>query len=461
MNPLDQVDFGVGAAHNEQHLADYFYRSGAFQAACSAKTYLILGAKGAGKSSIFRMLQELREEIQLFQPPNLWLPDEPRLRDYAATLRRIGITSAVTLWRFYVATLIIAACLSHPQLPEELKKAYQRFLVRWGLLCEIPTWWQTVKQVKWSVGFKDYAKIEAPADATLTPNEIDYVIVATDQWLNEIGANLWLGLDSLDEVETNGSTHDKAEDLQSGLMRAVGELTRLKRIRFKLFFRTDVYQTLTYVNKDHFSGVKLELRWSKEDLAVMLAHRLHVLHSDHTAAITYPMARKWIDEFFDWPGTGLLKSFDDLYCAMRDGNGDVLPRDLVNFCISAQKLQQSYNIQGIEAAAPSSCISGASIRRAFLQTAESKLNDFLPVFQNFNETYERLRGGQSRTFNRAEFSNAIGKKDPLDANLVIADLVRVGALTILDDKAVNLSDAFEIPLLYAVALRIDKSHERI
>jgi hypothetical protein len=33
---------------------------------------------------------------------------------------------------------------------------------------------------------------------------------------------------------------------------------------------------------------------------------------------------------------------------MRDGNGNVLPRDLINFCIEAQKLQNSFDIQGIE-----------------------------------------------------------------------------------------------------------------
>lgn len=460
MSSLDLVDFGVGAAHHEKHLANFFYRSGAFQDACSAKTYLILGAKGAGKSAIFRMLQELRPEIALFQPPNLWLPDEPRLRDYAATLRRLGISSAVTLWRFYVATLLIGACLSHPQLPPELLKAYQRFLVRWGLLCEVPTFWQTVKKVKWSVGFKDYAKVEA-GQASLTPNEIDYIIQTTDHWLDEIGADLWLGLDSLDEVETNGGTHDDAEDLQSSLMRAVGELTRLKRVRFKLFFRTDVYQSLTYVNKDHFSGVKLTLQWSKEDLGVMLGHRLQVLHPKHTTAITYPQARQWIDEFFDWPSNSLLESFDGLYATMRDGNGDVLPRDLVNFCVTAQKLQQSFDIQGIEKPPEGKSICATAIRRAFLVTAESKLNDFLNVFQNFNETYERLKGGTSRIFNRAELSEAIGKKDRLDADLVIADLVRVGALAIMDNKVVNLSDSFEIPMLYSIALRVDKLHERV
>lgn len=460
MSSLGLVDFGVGAAHHEQQLANFFYRSGAFQDACSAKTYLILGAKGAGKSAIFRMLQELRAEIALFQSPNLWLPDEPRLRDYAATLRRLGITSAVTLWRFYVATLLIGACLSHPKLPPELTKAYERFLVRWGLLCEVPTFWQTVKKVKWSVGLKDYAKIEA-GQASPTPNEIDYVILATDHWLNEIGADLWLGLDSLDEVETNGATHDAAEDLQSSLMRAVGELTRLKRVRFKLFFRTDVYQALTYVNKDHFSGVKLTLQWSKEDLGIMLGHRLQILHPQHTTAITYPQARQWIDDFFDWPNKSLLESFDGLYATMRDGNEDVLPRDLVNFCVTAQKLQQSFDIQGVEQPPKKKSISATAIRRAFLATAESKLNDFLNVFQNFNETYERLKGGTSRIFNRTELSNAIGKKDRLDADLVIADLVRVGALAIMDNKVVNLSDSFEIPMLYSIALRVDKFHERV
>lgn len=460
MSALDSVDFGVGAAHQEQHLSNFFYRSGAFKDACSAKTYLILGAKGSGKSAIYRMLDELRAEIPILQSPNLWIADEPRLRDYATNLRALGITSNVTLWRFYVSTLLIGACLSHPKLPEELRKGYQRFLVRWGLVREMPTFWQTAKKVKWSVGFGDYARVEAPNQAGVSTNEIDYIIFSTNDWLNEIGADVWLGLDSLDEVATNGTAHD-AEDLQSSLMKAVGELTRLKRVRFKLFFRTDVYDELTYVNKDHFSGLKLLLRWAKEDLGVMLGYRLHVLHPEHTAALTYPIARKWIDEFFAWPSTGPLQSFDSLYDKMRDGNGDVLPRDVINFCISAQKIQQSFDIQGIEAPPDGNLVSAAAMRRAFLQNAESKLNDFLPVFRSFSETYDRLKGSPSRAFNRRELGEAIGKKDPLDADLVIADLVRVGALAIVDNKSVNLSDSFEIPFLYAVALRIAGSHERI
>jgi len=270
-----------------------------------------------------------------------------------------------------------------------------------------------------------------------------------------------LCLDSLDEVSLNGHSHDETEDLLSSMMRAVGELIRLRRIRFKLFFRTDIYHALTYVNKDHFSAVKLELRWSKEDLAILLAHRLQNLHTQHHGALTFPVSSELISQIFDWPINKALKSFDSFYDLMRDGNGDVLPRDLINFCITAQKAQINFDIQGINKPANGRLISGPALRDAFVQTAAFKLNDFLQVFQNFSETYDQLKGSPTSSFNRADLSAALGKKDPLDAKLVIADLVRVGALMIKDHRSVNQSDSFEIPFLYALALEIGGINERI
>src|SRR5947209_10789659 len=106
MADLEKIDFGLGAAQQEQHLTNYFYRSGSFKMAASGKTYLILGAKGAGKSAIFRMLQELRDEIEILKPPNLWIADEPQLREHWSMLQAQNITSQIILWRFYVASLI-------------------------------------------------------------------------------------------------------------------------------------------------------------------------------------------------------------------------------------------------------------------------------------------------------------------------------------------------------------------
>jgi hypothetical protein len=461
MSTLKEIDFGVGASQQEKQLANYFYRSGSFEQASSDKTYLVLGGKGAGKSAIFRMLEELQREIPIFSDPNVFLKDEPRLRDLWATLQAHGITSKATLWRFYVASLIVEVCIGHPKMQPDLEKEYQRFLVRWGLVREIPTPWQAMKNLKVSVGFGGYLKTEVPPSSRLNTNEIEYVIISADKWLDSIGADFWICLDSLDEVSSNGPSQDETEELLSSLMRTVGELIRLKRIRFKLFFRTDIYQALTYVNKDHFSGLKLELQWSREDLAIMLGHRVQVLHPENKEALDYPTTRRWIDEVFGWPTEGLLTSFDGLYETMRDGNGDVLPRDMINFCIAAQKIQLGLDIQGIEKPSGTKLISPKAIRDAFLQTAASKLNDFLQVFQNFSETYNQLKGSPQSRFNRADLSKAIGKDDPLDAGLVIADLVRVGALGIMDNRSVNRSDDFAIPTLYAIALKIGDSHGRI
>jgi hypothetical protein len=283
------------------------------------------------------------------------------------------------------------------------------------------------------------------------------VIYAVNDWLVSDQREVWLCLDSLDEVSLNGDHGDELEELLSSLMRAVGELIRLDSLHFKLFFRTDLYSALTYVNKDHFSSVKLELHWSREDLAILLGHRLAVLHEDVILQIQYQTAFDWINAVFEWAPGGVT-SFDDLYVKLQDGNSDVLPRDLVNFCVEAQKAQRNFDVQGVNQPEAGRLISGAAIDYAIVQTAASKLTDFLQVFQSFSKTYDRLKGHDVRRFSRRELSEALGLQDPLNAQIAIADLVRVGAIAVKDKKSVHHSNSFEIPYLYALALGIGDQH---
>jgi len=470
VSDLEKLDFGLGAAQQERHLGNYFYRSGAFKLAGSDKIYLILGAKGAGKSAIFRMLSELESSIPIFARPNLCVRDEPLLRDHYATLQALPNASLATLWRFYIASLIADRCLKEQDFPEGLRRDYERFLVRWGLVREVPTAWQAMKHMRFDVGFGDYFKTEFPPKAPLAVTEIDYVIYSADAWLESRQSDLWLCLDSLDEASINGRQHDEIEDLLSNLMRAVAEVLRLRRIRFKLFFRSDIYNSLTYVNKDHFGAVKLELQWSMEDLAILLGHRLRPLHAGKTVlgvlqkseqgnSLSFATGKQWIDEVFDWCRDEAPRSFEDLYEKFKDGNGVVLPRDIITFCIEAQRAQDNFDTQGIEQPTGSKLVSARACANAMRQTAASKLTDFLRVFQNFRDTYDILKGSPSRHFTRSELSAALGKQERLDADLVIADLVRVGAIGIKDRKSVNQSDAFEIPYLYAEALKIGDNHE--
>lgn len=470
MSELDKLDFGLGAAQQERHLRNYFYRSGSFKLACSDKIYLILGAKGAGKSAIFKMLGELESEIAIFAKPNLCVMDDPRLRDHYATFQTLSNASLATLWRFYMASLIADRCLRDPDLPELLRANYRRFLVRWGLVREVPTAWQAVKHMRVEVGFGDYFKTEFPPKVPLAVTEIDYVIYSADEWLESRQCDLWLCLDSLDEASINGRQHVEIEDLLSNLMRAAAEVLRLRRIRFKLFFRSDIYHSLTYVNKDHFSAVKLELQWSLEDLAILLGHRLRPLHLENTvlndlrqpeqrSSLSFATAQHWINEVFEWCQDKPPYGFEDLYARFKDGNGVVLPRDIINFCIEAKRAQQNFDTQEINQPTGGRLISAHACSSALRRTAASKLTDFLQVFQNFRDTYDLLKGSPSRHFTRTELSAALGKRERLDADLVITDLVRVGAIAIMDRKSINQSDAFEIPYLYAEALEMGDNNE--
>ncbi|MGD0413380.1 MAG: hypothetical protein ABSC18_16940 [Verrucomicrobiota bacterium] len=471
MSDLDKLDFGLGAAQQERHLGNYFYRSGAFKLACSDKIYLVLGAKGAGKSAIFKMFGELENEIPIFSSPNIWVSDEPLLlRDHYLTLQEAKIQSQVTLWRFYVASLIARRCLLEEDLPQDMRKNYERFLVRWGLVREVPTAWQSTRQLKFSIGIGEYLRTEFPLRTPLAATEIDYVIYSANDWLGKRKGDIWICLDSLDEASINGGGHDDVEDLLSNLMRAVAELLRLNRIRFKLFFRRDIYHSLTYVNKDHFSAVKLELQWSLEDLAILLGHRLRPLHSENSAlkalqppeqnsSLSFSTSKQWVDEVFEWCRDESPHSFEDLYEKFKDGNGVVLPRDAINFCIEAQRAQQNFNNQTVNLPSKGRLVSPRACVKALRLTAASKLTDFLQVFQNFHDTFDQLKGSDSKYFTRQALSAALGKSDPTDASLVIADLVRVGAIGITDRRAVNQSDSFEIPYLYARALGIGGDHE--
>lgn len=276
-----------------------------------------------------------------------------------------------------------------------------------------------------------------------------------ESWLADRKANLWLCLDKLDEVaqSLNGGTEVGTEELLSSLMKTVGELLRLPHLRFKLFFRTDIYNALSYVNKDHFSASKLDLTWSREDLAILLAHRLRLQHPEFQGPIGFEPALKWINQIFDWSKPPAA-DFDSLYRFLMDGTQNVLPRDLINFCSHSREAQLAFNRQQVNPPPEPHLIGKEAIQQGLEDTARSKMDDFIQVFRNYRSHFEQLRGHKSPQLTRADLSAALGTREKLDADLMIADLVRIGAIAIGDKRVVNLSNKFDIPPLYAMALEI-------
>lgn len=300
---LAAIDFGQGAADHERTLSNYFYRNRAFERACDPGTCLILGEKGTGKSAIFFMMDENAQSISHLANPNFFVAVQANLREHFHLLRSKlpGPISFVTLWKFYFAS-IVALLLLDTASGEE-GRFLQNFIQHWELNPQrFPSFLGTTVKLPLRI-----AELEIRRGTSASPNplQLQEVFAIANRLLSIDGKTLWITLDELDKVGINGDGgREQTTDALTALMQTHSELFRLSHLRFKFFIRSDIYEALTYVDKDHFSNSILRLKWGAEDLAIMLALRIAASSSSDRRSEPPPKlaeAHDTVNSAFDWP----------------------------------------------------------------------------------------------------------------------------------------------------------------
>lgn len=120
-----------------------------------------------------------------------------------------------------------------------------------------------------------------------------------NQYLQTKNQKIWLFYDDLDQ-DIQEDSHWQQEAL-GGLMRLVYDTNNqdLYQIRFKIFLREDIWQTLVFTNKSHFGEARtLTLQWKKTDF-FRLAYRLAMSGSSTFKTLSnriLPLAEKDLDE---------------------------------------------------------------------------------------------------------------------------------------------------------------------
>lgn len=98
----------------------------------------------------------------------------------------------------------------------------------------------------------------------------DALLTHTDRFLVDSDGRVTLVYDGLDtgfEVPGNRRWIDRRDRFVSSLLQLVAEARGLRRrLHFKVFLREDIYLSLSIQNKSHLEAVKAELRWRPEDL---------------------------------------------------------------------------------------------------------------------------------------------------------------------------------------------------
>ncbi|MEG4914697.1 ParA family protein [Microcoleus sp. B7-D4] len=260
---LKELDFQAATAQELEpsSIPEIFHRTEDFPKFLSNKSWLIRGAKGTGKSLLFRLFVEQSETAKKLAHSDVDLNNvyfiaghgQPRLQeqilestDLASYEQQVGESSWQFFWLNYA---LLQLCRALPKVrslfnPDET-------LVR---LSSQPN--------------PEHAQIVSwLADSTNSPQSGDQ-LRAVDRWLQENSQRVWLLYDELDAGF--GSTQKdylrRKRALEALLAWWLESGTSLKSIVPKIFLREDIWNQLNFTNKGHYTGRSLQLRWDEADL---------------------------------------------------------------------------------------------------------------------------------------------------------------------------------------------------
>ncbi len=264
---LDELRFEAARAQDLEaaNIPNIFQRTEDFPKFLNNGTWLIRGAKGTGKSLLFRLFVEQSEQAKELAQSDVDLSNvnfiagqgEPRLggtilesTDLASYEQQVDENSWDSFWRNYA---LLQLCHAKPELRSLGNLDPQ--LVR--LSAEDNPSHSSI--VAWLV--------ERSQSPQAGPQAIDE-LRAIDKWLQEQQKRVWLLYDELD-AGFGSSPQDYARrrrSLDALLAWWLESGTSLKRILPKVFLREDIWEQLNFTNKGHYIGRAVQLRWEEADL---------------------------------------------------------------------------------------------------------------------------------------------------------------------------------------------------
>lgn len=260
---LNELCFRAATAQELEasSIPDIFHRTEDFPKFLSNKNWLIRGAKGTGKSLLFRLFVEqsptakelAHSDVDLNNVHFIAGHGQPRLHgqilestDLASYEEQAGEHHWLSFWLNYA---LLQLCR---ELPE---------------LCSLFNPDDQVVKLSSQLNPEHAQIVSWLADNTNSPQSGDR-LRAVDRWLEENSQRVWLLYDELDagfgSTQTDYLRRKRA--LEALLAWWLESGTSLKSIVPKIFLREDIWNQLNFTNKGHYSGRLIQLRWDEADL---------------------------------------------------------------------------------------------------------------------------------------------------------------------------------------------------
>jgi hypothetical protein len=367
---LRALQLGGIVAEHDNLLSECFVRHPVLTELTNDQKDLILGAKGAGKSALWKEIRDSKHKYETISNVELQLvtnpAGDPEFRDILVAIGNDEFPDVDELrvaWRLYLLAQFWRGAreLINPDLRQQIGTEIDRYGIipkkESGLKAAFAfavAKARALKQLKvsWTSGVAlefDEDQLKAGGSAAAIP--FNDMIAAINESLSTVDRRIWLILDRLDEIILG----DEARENQvlKGLLLAYRDMSDFPCARLKVFLRDDVYQRVTSIG--HFpalthvrSKAAGPIRWELEDLLLLVVRRfvankpiVEFLGLDADSKLTPELRRKIFYSLFPAKVDKgrAAETFKWIVDRITDGNGVATPRDLLSVIDAARIFQ--------------------------------------------------------------------------------------------------------------------------
>ena len=505
---LHALHFGRVDAETDYRLSQCFVGTEMLRQALLPQHSLFIGAKGSGKSALFRLLCG---DLSMWKPllpkgynvifriPATGLQSERYLsgididelspqtaNDFRSFwLLYIGLKTATTLVedqrmqdlvartenprvREHFATLVrVVKTLGLVEAANSVEKLRQRI----ESLVETPQFAQsvTVEEVgrQLSVSFRNK-----------TGFAIITLLDVIDSLLQETKCLSWIMLDKLDLLFFDERI--RLHTSITGLVQLLVEYSdRFRNIHFKIFLRRDIYRQLRIVNKSHLVSYTNDMRWRGPWLVKLLVARAvsdvsvqkycseAVGENVDVGAVINGSDEFVLRVFYSIfePHVSIIrkegfgpKAHEWILKRLIDGLGMSFPREIIHLGNMAVQKQRDLNRESPPQDG-NHLIGSKALRQAFDAVSAYRCDTYLNAeFPHLARHFDVFRGKKSSTFTREDLHELFEGLEPAgdDAIRAVHDVGLVSPI----GKNIDSANRFEIPLLYRSGLGVVEKRTR-
>lgn len=399
-------------------LDELFINSSDYERIVDRLTVLVIGAKGAGKTLLWRkLLRDTNEHLYApgHGPAQLSNAESGSLNLSADTLKELELTAKLernanhrAFWRFYALVRVFGAVPAARDITfarQELSSEERRML-------------RQLQNAKTAAQLSSVLKeaLAIPTASTFSERLLDKV----DELLTvESIQPITLLYDGLDTgFDVGKDSVERRRRFVTALLQTVAEARgRYRRVLFKVFLREDVWFEAELQNKSHLEAARADLVWRAEDLwrialqLAMTSETYRRLAEQIAPGVSHKVTDESVLRRVLVPLWGeTLESGKNAVTAnyiqkrMSDAAGRLFPRTLVQLlgtAVEEEKKQREPLANRL--------LRFTSIREGMREASKQRVNDLRTEYKGLSEYLELLKGTEA-TATPEEWEQRLKKK---------------------------------------------------